>query len=157
MLECAPPLACGLPVTWKNCTPVVWISLTVVLCAAAALGQNQTTGRIAGTVRDPRGSVVPGATVTVKNKTTAAERVVTTDDRGNYTVSLLPPGVYHLKVAVPGFNSFDVDPVPVGLRFSHAFNSFVMKLCKAQTFTQLIDARASTSTDVPNLDSRSVL
>src|SRR5580765_5887500 len=103
--------ACGLPVICKKPTPVMWIGLMVVLCASAALGQNQTTGRIAGSVTDPRGAVVPGATVTVKNKTTAAERVVTTNDRGNYTVSLLPPGAYHLKVAVPGFNSFDVDPV----------------------------------------------
>src|ERR1700738_1476259 len=100
---------------WGNCIPVVRIGWMLVLCAAAAFGQNQTTGRIAVTVTDPRGAVVPDATVTVKNKTTAAERVVTTDDRGNYTVSLLPPGVYHLKVAVPGFNSFDVDPVPVGI------------------------------------------
>src|SRR6476660_2355648 len=105
----------GLPLSCQNSTAVIWIGLMVVLCASATFGQNQTTGRIAGTVIDPRGAVVPGATVTVKNKATAAERVVTTDDRGNYTVSLLPPGVYHLKVAVPGFNSFDVDPVPVGI------------------------------------------
>src|SRR3954471_14969372 len=101
--------ACGLPVICENHTSVIWIGLMVVMCASTAFGQNQTTGRIAGTVTDPRGAVVAGATLTVKNKATAAERVVTTDDRGNYTVSLLLPGVYHLRVAVRGFNSFDVD------------------------------------------------
>ncbi|HEX3084258.1 MAG TPA: carboxypeptidase regulatory-like domain-containing protein, partial [Pyrinomonadaceae bacterium] len=45
----------------------------------------------------------------------AAQRVATTDDRGNYAVSLLPPGVYQLKVAVVGFNSLNVYPVQVGI------------------------------------------
>jgi len=100
---------------WGNCIRVVWIGWMVGLCASAAFGQNQTTGRIAGTVKDPNGAVIAGAEVTVKSKATAAERITTTDDRGNYTVSLLPPGVYRLKIAVAGFNSLDVDPVQVGL------------------------------------------
>src|SRR5947208_9150041 len=76
----------------------------VVLCAAAALGQNQTTGRITGTVKDPNGALIAGAKVTIKSKTTTAERSTTTDDRVNYTVSMLPPGVYQLKIAAVGFN-----------------------------------------------------
>src|SRR6266581_6714679 len=97
----------------ENCAPIVRIGCLLVLCASAAFGQNQTTGRIAGTVKDPNGAVIAGAEVTVKDKTTAAERVVTTDDRGNYTVSLLPPGVYHLRAAAVGFNPLNVDPVQV--------------------------------------------
>ena len=38
-----------------------------------------TFGSILGTVRDPSGSVVPGATVTATNKGTAARRTATTD------------------------------------------------------------------------------
>ena len=68
--------ACGLPVICKNSTAVIWIGLMVVLCVSAVFGQNQTTGRIAGTVTDPNGAVIAGANVTVKSKTTAAERAL---------------------------------------------------------------------------------
>ena len=87
----------------------------LVLCAFAAFGQNQTTGRLAGTVKDPNGAVIAGAEVTVKSKTTAQERIATTDDRGDYTVALIPPGVYHLKIAAVGFNSLNFDSVQVGI------------------------------------------
>src|SRR2546421_56786 len=94
----------------------------LVLCAAAAFGQNQTTGRIAGTVKDPNGALIAGAAVTVNSKTTAAERIATTDDQGNFTVSLLPPGLYHLKVAAVGFNSLNSDSVQVGITETTTIN-----------------------------------
>src|SRR5437870_1883938 len=97
----------------ENCIPVVRIGWMLVLCAAAALGQNQTTGRITGSVKDPNGALIAGAEVTVKSKTTAAERIATTDDQGNFTVSLLPSGLYHLRVAAVGFNSLNSDSVQV--------------------------------------------
>ena len=106
----------------------------VVLCAAAALGQNQTTGRITGTVKDPNGALIAGAEVTVKSKTTAAERIGTTDDQGNFTVSLLPPGLYHLKVAAVGFNSLNSDSVQVGITETTTIN-VQLTLAGADTIT----------------------
>ena len=106
----------------------------VVLCASAALGQNQTTGRIAGTVKDPNGALIAGAKVTVESKTTAAERIGTTDDQGNFTVSLLPPGLYHLKVAAVGFNSLNSDSVQVGITETTTIN-VQLTLAGADTIT----------------------
>ncbi len=73
----------------------------------------QTTGRIAGTVKDQNGAVIVGAEVAVSSKTTAEERKVTTDGEGNYTVPLLPPGIYRARVAANGFNSALFDSVQV--------------------------------------------
>jgi Carboxypeptidase regulatory-like domain len=58
----------------------------------SVLAQTQTTGRLAGTVRDPNGAVIVAAEVTVSNNATGQERKVITDDEGNYNVSLLAPG-----------------------------------------------------------------
>jgi outer membrane receptor protein involved in Fe transport len=67
-----------------------------------------TTGQIEGRVLDPRGAVIPNATVTAKNEATGFERTVTTDAEGNYRIVLLPPGSYTVKVTgVSGFQTWE--------------------------------------------------
>jgi hypothetical protein len=94
----------------KALTCVSWM---LTLGASLAYGQNQTTGRIAGTVTDERSALVVEAQITISNKTTAAERSVTTDSHGNYALSLLPPGTYSVKVTAHGFTSALFDSVLV--------------------------------------------
>jgi hypothetical protein len=50
------------------------------------------TGSITGTVTDPSGAPIAGATVTVIQLSTSAVHTITTSDAGNYTVPQLPPG-----------------------------------------------------------------
>jgi hypothetical protein len=64
--------------------------------------QSQTTGRMAGTIRDPNGAVIVGAEVTITSVTTGEQRKVTTNTDGNYTVPLLSPGIYRVKVTANG-------------------------------------------------------
>src|SRR4051794_28475268 len=70
-------------------------------------------GSILGTVADPRGDVVPGATVTVKNVDTGIERSTTTDTDGGYLVSELPIGLYSVSVEASGFGLAVSDDVRV--------------------------------------------
>src|SRR5437773_6432388 len=67
--------------------------------------QGPTTGRLSGTVKDPNGAAVPGATVTVINVVTGNERKVTTDSEGSYTAPALPPGLYHVSIVATGFKT----------------------------------------------------
>lgn len=79
---------------------------TALLCVAllAVAGRAQTiTATVTGTVTDPTGAVVPGATVTVISKETGTTRSVTTDNEGRYTVPFLQPGVYDISVEGAGF------------------------------------------------------
>src|SRR5713101_2963176 len=62
-----------------------------------------TTGTLVGTVRDPSEGVVIGAKVRVRNQGTNAIRDVETNPDGEYTVPLLPPGVYEVSVEFKGF------------------------------------------------------
>ena len=64
-----------------------------------------TTARLSGTVTDETGGVVPGAQVTVSNASTGAQRAVTTDERGRFTVPQLAPGPYQVTVSMAGFET----------------------------------------------------
>lgn len=76
--------------------------LALLLFAVSSLAQG-TTGQIAGTVTDPNGAVVPGATVRAINLGTNATRETTTDSEGIYGFQLLPPGRYRVEVSGSGF------------------------------------------------------
>jgi hypothetical protein len=81
------------------------ITLSLVLCfALSALGQG-TTGNVEGTMKDPQGAVIPGASVTVKSvgTTTGYNRVVTTDSQGYFLVTNVPVGTYEVAVEKQGF------------------------------------------------------
>ena len=97
----------------RTATALLLVGGLLALCTSSALAQSQTTGRISGTVRDPNGARIIGAEVTVTSLTTADERKVTTDAEGNYTVPLLSPGTYRVRVTADGFNPAFFDPVRV--------------------------------------------
>ena len=60
-------------------------------------------GTIQGTVTDPTGAVVPGASVTATNIATRSPNTTRTTAAGLYVLSPLPPGRYNLQVTASGF------------------------------------------------------
>lgn len=76
----------------------------LMLAPARVLAQG-TTGSITGTVTDPSGAVIGGATVTVKRIETNDTRITQTSDAGTYTVTQLQPGHYEVKVEKAGFQA----------------------------------------------------
>src|SRR5690242_1199166 len=78
------------------------ILLSIVLFTAAAFGQ-ETTGGIQGTVKDPQGAVIPGATVEVSSPALIGKKTTTTNSSGFYRIEQLPPGAYTITVTAAGF------------------------------------------------------
>jgi carboxypeptidase family protein/TonB-dependent receptor-like protein len=76
--------------------------LATFLLSVVAWGQG-ATGSITGTVTDPTGAGVPGATVTAANTATGTQTKTTTGDTGLYTIPELSPGPYSISVEAPGF------------------------------------------------------
>jgi hypothetical protein len=78
--------------------------LLVLLSVASmtALGQNGTSS-VRGTVVDPTGKLVSGATVTLTNTETNTPRTQQTSDSGHYVFELVPPGPYRVDVEAAGF------------------------------------------------------
>jgi hypothetical protein len=74
------------------------------LCPLPMYGQTANTGAIAGSVSDPRGAPIAGATVVIDRAATGEERSLTSDAGGNFSVPFLAPGSYSLTVRKPGFD-----------------------------------------------------
>src|SRR3954463_10787400 len=89
-----------------------YVPLLIMVLAAVASAQT-FRGTILGTISDPNGAVVAGATITVKNTSTGLERTTTTDPEGNYTVPELPIGPYEVRIEQPGFTTALVSNVTV--------------------------------------------
>src|SRR5947207_6442847 len=85
----------------------------LLLFSLSTLAQTQTTGRIAGTVRDPDGALIVGVKITVRSETTREERDSKTNNEGYYSVPLLPPGAYSVTVNARGFAIAVYQPVQV--------------------------------------------
>jgi hypothetical protein len=64
-----------------------------------------TTSTIEGTVTDPNGAVVAGATVKASGATLATERTTTTDAEGFYRLTALPAGMYTVQTSHTGFGT----------------------------------------------------
>jgi hypothetical protein len=77
----------------------------LMLVAALSFAGNAfaQTAQITGRVTDASGAVVPGTSIVVTNIGTAADRTVSTNQDGYYTVPLLPPGEYRVSVQHEGF------------------------------------------------------
>jgi outer membrane receptor protein involved in Fe transport len=81
------------------------IVLVFVLLAAVSLSAQTFRGTILGTVTDPSGAVVAGASVTVKNVGTGLERTTETSADGSYSLPELPIGTYTVTVTLTGFQT----------------------------------------------------
>jgi hypothetical protein len=92
--------------SWAGWTAIL---LGLVLClgwaSQQATAQVAGTGSIQGTVTDPSGAVVAGATVTAMNTDTSVETEVVSTKAGFFVVSLVKPGVYTVTVAASGFQT----------------------------------------------------
>jgi len=98
----------------------------VLACLLAACASDcvsgQTTGRITGVVRDSSGGVIVGAEVQAVNEATRRKWKVVTDDAGNLSFVLLPPGLYRIDVAAESFKTTVLNDVPVRITETTTIN-----------------------------------
>ena len=82
---------------------VLMILLAVVLSHSVAAAQG-LTGALIGTVKDDQGAVVARAVVRLGSPSLTGGLVtLTTNERGQLRFPSLPPGIYELKISMPGF------------------------------------------------------
>ncbi|MEJ7623990.1 MAG: TonB-dependent receptor [Pyrinomonadaceae bacterium] len=76
----------------------------VTVLAVSAFAQSQSAAAdLGGTVTDPTGAVVAGATITARGVGTGVTRTATSDSDGNFTMIGLPPGEYGITAEAPTF------------------------------------------------------
>lgn len=76
--------------------------LALLLHAAPAWAQS-TAATVSGSVLDEQKAALPGATVTTRSLESGQVRTATTDARGTFQISGLPPGRYEIAAELGGF------------------------------------------------------
>lgn len=126
------------------------ISFVVFVCSAA-YGQ---TASLRGEVFDPTGAVVPGATVTLKGNSGAAQ-TATASESGSYSFTALSPGGYTVQASAPGLEQ---QPVQITLKAGTQTLRLVLTLAVTRQQTTVRDeAGTSLSTESANNSSALVL
>src|SRR5579862_3447923 len=85
-------------------TGILAVLVIAAVMAPSLMAQSLVSGDLTGTVTDPTGAVVSGASVSLKSNANGATRTTTTGASGNYRFSLLSPGSYTITVTAPGFS-----------------------------------------------------
>lgn len=82
---------------------IAWSVVVFVLVCSVFANAQITTGTISGTIKDPSGAVLPGATVVVVAEETGSSRTVQSNAAGYYTAQSLNPGRYQITASMNGF------------------------------------------------------
>jgi hypothetical protein len=82
----------------------LWFAGVLVLLGASMV-LAQATAQITGSVKDPSGGVLPGASVTITQTDTGFKRDVITDADGTFSFPSIPIGPYQLEVMLQGFRT----------------------------------------------------
>src|SRR5205809_281909 len=84
---------------------LVFLTLLALLCTANPAGGQDVTAAITGTVMDPSGAALAGATVTAKETDRGTIWTAQTNEAGIYSLLRIPIGTYELKAEVKGFKT----------------------------------------------------
>ena len=88
-------------------------AVLLLLMMFVMAGAQEFRGSLTGTVTDPNGAALPGATVEIRNVETNVANTATTNEDGNYTFPLLNPGRYTLTVKASGFSDTSRENVEI--------------------------------------------
>ncbi|HUG90546.1 MAG TPA: TonB-dependent receptor [Planctomycetaceae bacterium] len=92
------------------------VLFAAVFCATGGFAYAQTSlGRVAGTVVDASGGVLPGATITLTNIGTNEVRTTVSDASGAFIFQQVPVGTYKATVALDGFKTAEFTDVSVAV------------------------------------------
>jgi hypothetical protein len=101
----------------KRKTALTTICATfLLLCCGPVFSQaGIDTGSVTGTVKDPTGALVVGATCTLINSATDVAQTALSTSAGAYVFPLVPVGTYQLTVAAKGFKEYVLTGIVVDI------------------------------------------
>lgn len=85
--------------------------VAIALLVLPVFAQETTTGTLEGRVRDENGAPVPGATVSASGP--QGTKAVRSGSDGKFSIPFLKPGMYEVKVDMPGFSSIILKDVEI--------------------------------------------
>lgn len=115
------------------------VLLLFAFATTTLFAQSIVSGDVNGTITDPSGAVVPGATVTLKNMDTNTTQTTVTNGTGAYRFAFLKPGTYQVSINQSGFQQV-VQTVHVSVGQSTSAN---LRLAVGQS-SQTVEVTAQT-------------
>src|SRR6185369_12120264 len=91
------------------------VAVLVLMVTAASIAFAQANAKVSGTVTDPNGAAVPGASVKLINQATKIESATTSNEDGYFNFVNVNPAMYTLRVEVQGFKGVQSAPFDVGV------------------------------------------
>ena len=121
--------------------------MTLMSAAIQPASAQEFRGTVTGTVTDPGGLPLPGATVTAVNTTTNETATAVTSGDGLYNIPFLKPGLYTVSVELEGFRKHTQDKVQleVGSTITLAIQMQIGSI--SETVTVVSEAVEATKAD----------
>ena len=89
-----------------------FLSSVVFLVLSACLDAQSLTS-LSGTVTDPSGAVIPGASLTLTNMANGSQRKTSSDSSGRYSFPQVQPATYKLFATASGFSDTTLNDIPL--------------------------------------------
>src|SRR6267142_1905301 len=99
----------------SNCLLLAAVVLLSAYCRPPSAFAQSATATLSGTVEDEKGAVIPAVNIAVTNKATGQKRDAVTNKDGYFTVTLLPPSTYTVRVDRTGFNPVEISNVVLNI------------------------------------------
>jgi hypothetical protein len=147
----------AVPSPWKGRAVSVALTSAVSFASAAPalkISSHPATpgSTLSGTITDPTGAVIPGATLTAANSNGALVGSATTDSRGQYRMEDLAPGSYRIKAQATGFEtqSFATEVTP-------SLQAVADATLRVGSAAQTVNVQASPALDTPTTGANQAL
>ncbi len=128
-----------------NCRRIVLAVVLGMVVLVASMHAQTSNGTIVGSVTDPSGAAVLGATVTVTNTDLGAfKRTTKTDSAGSYRIDGLLPGNYQVSIQASGMQEF----VEVGVAVKASLASTVNASLAIGNLNESVSVEASTGAEL---------
>ena len=141
---------------------MVCLTLAIVGLSVAPANAQVSKGSVSGSVTDPQGASVLGASVKAISKDTNQEYTSETDSAGLFRLNLLPPGIYRVEVAKQGFRKIAFDSIEVSVGADRGLGavkleigevSVTVEVSAAQPLVESTEAQVTNAFNADNIAS----
>ena len=137
----------------KKILAVCGLSLLCSGISSFAQSSSGTSGMVRGSVLDPAGAVIVGATVDIRNPVSGYTRHAVTDNQGKFQFDNLPYNPYHVSGAAPNFQTSEQEvdvksPIPLDIKFSLKIGGATTSVSVTAEGRDLIEVDPVSHTDV---------
>ena len=135
--------------TWRRIAACGLFAFTAFLTCTPSASAQQTLGSVNGTVLDPSGAAVSGATVEVTDTQINLTRTTKSQGSGFFQIFNLPIGIYSVKATGTGFETTEVSGISVQEARATTVN-VTLKIGKASESVEVTANPLLNATDVTN-------